>query len=355
MPLSDHELRSWLDQVLAAANPLCDFIEGNLPLDDTFGWGARLDAMWTKRSLESSRPCGLLLTGPNGCGKHTAVTHMFRTLYDSHCALLLDGRELCADGYAAATRRLRYALDNPQNDLSWLLVLENMEDCSCRQELLTWLGQAVDAAWASSAGSPSLFVILIDSREDEIPSILRRHLRLCRMSLPTSRRRRAFFENGQFAMIPSLVTMDLLVNSTVGLTYAQLVDLARNLECTLYYQKFTDEDLLEFLEEQMPDLLPEDPLQSLAQSAQLFIESLPELMTHMGTAVVPATVIQTQSKSEDDKSDNPDNPLEELQMPDERDFKKEITEMSTQELSSDLFGKERLKQMRIKHNARQTA
>ena len=71
-----HEiLQEWLDKTLQdSANLEYDiFLE---ELDDTFGWGEILELMWYKLP----QPCagGILLTGPDGCGKHTAAAHMVR-------------------------------------------------------------------------------------------------------------------------------------------------------------------------------------------------------------------------------------------------------------------------------------
>lgn len=268
--MSDHALQSWLDDAFNSTQPLGFLLDP--ALDDTFGWGARFNQM-----MGPNQPCGLLLTGPDGCGKHTAAAHMFKILLDTHNALLLNGEELCADGYAVAKQRLRYAIDHPRDGYPWCLILEGMEDCSFRQQMFSWLGRTLNFEWFGETNNPEpLFLILIDSIGDDIPSILRRHLRLCRMSLPSAARRRAYFKKVDF--LKDTINLDLLVDSTAGLTYAQMVDLARNLQCSLVYdgltgfEKMRDEALMDFLDGQFPEPPMEDPLQSLAESARQFIE-----------------------------------------------------------------------------------
>lgn len=272
--MSEHALQSWLDDACNNTQPLYFLLDS--ALDDTFGWGERFQQM-----KGFNTPCGLLLTGPDGCGKHTAAAHMLGLLNNSHYALLLNGRELCADGFAIAKLRLRYALDHTfvaDNGVArpWCLILEDLEDCSFRQELFTWLGQALSFEWFGETDNPGpLFLILIDAIAEDIPSILRRHLRLCRMSLPSADRRRAYFEKIDF--LSDTVNMDLLVHSTDGLTYAQMVDLARNLQCSLVegivgFEKMRDETLMDFLAGQYPEQPLGDPLQSLAESARQFVE-----------------------------------------------------------------------------------
>lgn len=377
--MTDHELQSWLNNLNNSILPLCQLIDlaneaeknGDKipPLDDTFGWGARFSRMWKQRTLD--KPRGLLLTGPNGCGKHTAAAHMARTLYDTHFPLLVNGSELCADGYALATQRLRYVLDHPNvidgNAYPWCLILEDLEDFDCRRDLLSWLGQIINATWYDNEGEPALFVILIDSCEEDIPSVLRRNLRLCRMSAPAASHRRAYFESARFPMIQNAVNMELLVASTEDLTYAQLTDLAQNLECALYclpndQSAFSDNELMEFLQEQVPNPALDDPLQSLAQSARQFIEHLPELMTHMGTAYVPGIVTQTSTQTQTgsqttDFEDIVDDTLSEeeklLKMREKK--QKELMDKPVKEVSDDLFGKERVAKMEAKYRARKAA
>lgn len=289
--MTDQELQSWLEQLDHTMKPFYDFIDSidsnDIPLDDTFGWGARLRHMW---SVTKDRPCGLLLTGPNGCGKHTAATHMFHILYENYYAILLHGADLCAGGYEAAKARLlRVIRKYGEEENPLCLILEGMEGCDCRQELFSCLGQVLTTAWMKDPALPPLFVILIDSNEADIPSILRSRLRLCRMSLPSASRRRALLSRS-VPMLETAVNFDLLVEATGGATYAQLGDLAQNLwsviNCLPADQaSFTDEELREFLEDQLPAPKADNALQSLAQSARQLIDQLPELLKQVGTYV----------------------------------------------------------------------
>ena len=367
--MTDHELQAWLNNLSTSTEPMCQLInltieaqnngDSILPLDDTFGWGARFSLMWKKKTLD--KPSGLLLTGPGGCGRHTAAAHMARTLYDTHCPLLLSGKELCAEGYAPATRRLRYVLDHPNvidgQSYPWCLILDGLEDCDCRRDLLSWLGQVMELTWYESGGEPSLFVILIDSCEKDVPSNLRRHLRLCRMSAPAASHRRAYFESPRFPMICNAVNLELLVSSTEGFTYAQLVDLAQNLECALYclpsdQSAFSDSELREFLQGQTPDVSQEDPLRSLALSARLFIEHLPELMTHMGTGGNGGWQRDRDDhKEKDDAKDPIDTPQPNPGITKEQ-MQQELMEKPVREVTDDLFGKERIARMEAQHKAR---
>lgn len=332
--MTDHELKSWLAEALIYTNPF-NRLSGSV-LDDTFGWGMRFDKMWKQLP-----PYGLILTGPDGCGKHTAAAYMFKILTETHCALHLHGRELCADGYVAATKRLRHILDNRlgdgENSYPWCLVLEGLEDCEFRRELFSWMGQALNEEWFSSPEKEAvLFLILIDSIVEDIPSDLRRYLRLCRMALPAASRRRAYFAK----MLPTnALNLEILVNATDGLTYAQMVDLAQNLECT--GDNLSDELLREFLEEQYPaPVIPDDPLKSLAQTARLFVERLPELMKHMGTAVRTETIVE---KKKDESEIKKEADLTGKQQTEEEElaaYTKKVEAMPGNELGLDLFGEE---------------
>lgn len=336
--MSDHELQAWLDHRIKLSDPMYDLIED---LDDTFSWGARFDHMW---SSQSDRPCGLLLTGPNGCGKHTAASHMFRILNETHSVLLLDGRELCASGYASAVKRLEFVCTHPNcddhgNPYPWCLILEGMESCSCRQEILTILGQLLTASWLKNRNQPSLFVILIDSSEADLPSILRSRLRLCRMALPTARCRSAWLKKNGSEMLQFAVNLDLLVRSTERFTYAQLADAAWNLRdllsCLPADTSFLpDEELKAFLLSQRPAMEDGDPMQSLALSAQQFLEQLPELMKHMGTAVTVAGSDHSQTSAKPVNEN-----IEAVGVPGQPS-RESLENMPTKNLASDLLGKE---------------
>ena len=303
--MADREFQSWLEQTENAMNPFYDFIESTrndydktVTLDDTFGWGARFRQMW---SIKSDRPCGLLLTGPSGCGKHTAAAHMVHILFDDLYAIQLNGSDLCSSGYETAKARMLGLIGKyGKEEKPLCLILEGMEHCDCRQELLACLGQVLTASWLGNKRDPRLFVILIDSCEEDIPSVLRSRLRLCRMSLPNAQRRRAFLLSNA-PLLQMTVNLDLLTDSTQGITYAQLLDLIRNLECVIYclpedQRSLRDEDLLEFLEEQRPAMKQENALLILAQSAQQLIEELPQLLNNAAAAAQYTPVVsQTQA------------------------------------------------------------
>lgn len=386
--MSDHALQSWLDDAFNSTQPLGFLLDP--ALDDTFGWGARFEQM-----MGPNPPHGLLLTGPDGCGKHTAAAHMFKILFETHYALLLNGEDLCADGYAVALQRLRYLIDHPKDGYPWCLILEGMEDCSFRQKLFSWLGRALNFEWFGETNNPGpLFLILIDSIGDDIPALLRRHLRLCRMSLPSADRRRAYFRKIDFQ---NTVNLDLLVNATAGLTYAQMVDLARNLQCSLIdgldgFEKMSDEILMDFLDSQFPEPPLEDPLQSLAESARQFVEmraglpverplqglpaaqslpasthqsiellttlsadhplhslvdsarqfveKLPDLIAQMGKAgvMIPNTSVNNGGVIVDPEPES--NPEVEM-----AEFEKKVNDMPVDELCTDLFGSDQMAEL----------
>ena len=371
--MTDHELQSWLNNLNKSSEPLCHLINLTIeaenndeqirPLDDTFGWGVRFSQMLKKKTLD--KPRGLLLTGPNGCGKHTAAAHMAHALYNTHCPLLIGGRDLCSEGYASATRRLRYVLDHPNvidgQIYPWCLILDDLEDFDCRRDLLSWLGLVMDMTWYESEGDPSLFVILIDSCDVDIPSNLRRHLRLCRMSTPGASQRKAYLESSRFPMIQNNVNLKLLVSSTEGFTYAQLADLAQNLECNLYclpsdQPAFSDQDLMEFLQEQTPDASTGDPLQSLAQSARQFIEHLPDLLTHMGTGSNGGWQKDREDHNDqNDKKDHNDTSDANITNKTKEQMQQELIDKPVKELTNDMFGKERMAEREAQYNARKAA
>ena len=69
----------WADLVLDNGEMLGQYYDAAAP-DDTFGWGSLYRKMWFSDYSHRPSGTGVLLTGPEGCGKHTAAAHLIREL-----------------------------------------------------------------------------------------------------------------------------------------------------------------------------------------------------------------------------------------------------------------------------------
>lgn len=267
-------------------------------LDDTFGWGAmtgvllsRMGSRGVSQKEQSRNSCGLLITGPEGCGKHNTAAHMMVRLQEEYEMVFLNGMTLSALGAVKSRQFLEALLESfIRKDRALCIQLEDMEDCPCRRELLTYFGQQLRNY--RIADFPPLFLILIDSREQDIPSCLRSQLLLCRMSVPTQAQRMEFLKV-HAKDLRNTLSLTLFARATEGANYAQLLDMIAALNWLVDSQdlmSLPDADLLEFLDTQMPVPSKEDSLQKLTVTAQHLMEQLPQLLKDSAKAIPAAAV-----------------------------------------------------------------
>ena len=282
-------LQQWLDATLQdSANMEYDIFREEP--DDTFGWGEILELMW----YQLPQPCagGILLTGPDGCGKHTAAAHMVRLAVKRGRlgVVFLDGADFGAESMPWIQERLNLILDQFYDQSQGLcLVMENLEDLPWRRNLLTFLGRTL-GDYSRGTGNPEdafppLFLVLLDRQEESIPAILRNKLRLCRMSLPNRIRREQFLTKCG-ANIRSFVSMDRFARATEGASYAQLRALVENVTDLVNCrdEQLSEEEFLRFLEVQMP-LRKENQMSVLTAAVRELIDRLPDAVRSLGLGV----------------------------------------------------------------------
>ncbi len=254
------------------------------PPDNTFGWGTMLGQMWQERV----RPSGLLLLGPDGCGKHTAALHMMRVVSDDEYEFAVVNDEVlarCGD----VTELAGWVEEHVKTKLPLCLVLDQPSDRKKRKALLSAL--AVLMARSRSGGNRQLlFLICIGISGRELPSQLRTGLMRCVMTLPTAVYRQVFLQKQlqeQFQIELEDCAGEELIARTEGFTYAQLRDLAYQIGLTarMYGTEDIEPDILQLVsdqqsitEEDVPDVPQEDGLTQLAERVGSLIEMLPLLL-----------------------------------------------------------------------------
>lgn len=272
---------------------------------------------------------GLLLVGPAGCGKHTAVLHMLHLLdrlpkresedgspEAPYTCVFLDGEELeePGEGFESGRERINALLDDCYERRRGLfLVLEDTAALPWSRKLYRFLetqlaayylsrgreslfpgpkDRPAEALWAEEEGDlPPFFLVLMEEKEPALPALLRSRLQLCRMSRPNLLRRRRFLMSRNLGNLR--LDMDALhpgqglAELTEGLSYAQLEDLINSLSALTA-------DLTQAVEQEEEDVLrreqaPEEPLGELQrqvwQKAESLIDRLPELLGQRGIAV----------------------------------------------------------------------
>ena len=74
------KILDWINEVMASRKEsILEYILSK-ELDDTFGWGKLLCSYLNVSEEMMRTKRGLLLTGPRGCGKHTAAYHVVKYL-----------------------------------------------------------------------------------------------------------------------------------------------------------------------------------------------------------------------------------------------------------------------------------
>lgn len=328
-------IQNWLETTLEDSLIQWDYLRDKR-LDDTFGWGAIFAASLMDNPDVSG--CGLLLTGPEGCGKHNAALHMMKLLsQQGYEMLFLEGTELGALGTGQAVQRLDALLDLfCRENKSLCVCLEGMESCSCRRELLNYWGRTLLNYLMFPEQFRPLFLILIDDGEQDIPALLRDRLRLCRMSLPDQNHRAAFLKR-RARSIRNDVSLKVFAQATEGASYGQILDMIGNVQGLLDSREggVDDEELRRFLAQQMPAPSPEDASWAIARLVQQLVEQLPRVLqeaaVHTG---IPAEISALQANK----------PVANLAPQNQADFvasrRQEIENMPPKQLASELFGEE---------------
>ena len=335
--MAEETVKAWLDGVLSSAAVMEAYIDRQ-ELDDSFGWGALLDAMWFSGNGGRLTGSGVLLTGPDGSGKHTAAYHLIKSLLRReyvHVFLTDEDFVAQAGGTEPAKERLQGLLDRFFDQGQALcIVLEQAQTFQNSQGILRFLGETLCEYWLCE-DYPPLFVILIASDDPPIPAPLRGRLRLCRMSLPGEDSRKAFLEN-RAGDLRHYVPFRTLLSQTEGMSYAQLSDVVDNIRAfvDLTDSAMTEEKTAAFIQGQkpLPKLQP-DRLQ-LPEKVEALIDALPQLLTGF------ASNINTGQRGGGDPPSPPLKPPESYE-----DERERINRLPVSDLVKELFGEERAAQL----------
>ena len=349
----------WLSSTLSVSDKTLSFLLGTEP-NDTFGWKAMFSAMLEQNDTapapgrqppKKDHSYGILLTGPDGCGKHTAASHMLDLLDQRGFGFaILDGESLCEDGMTVAAARLNALADQFYDEKKGLcILLENTEQLTCRQKLLTLLGQLLHEYWLYSSDLPPLFLILIDRKEHNIPSVLRRRLHRVHMNLPSTYQRKQLLEDIA-ADIRKYIPMDDFIAKTEGATCAQLVDMVSSLRAMVdaWDRGIVAEEFDSFIASQLVPPTSRDMLKQLTRTAQQLLQQLPALVQQAGTitaaqkaSAVPSATPQTDFSVLNDKA----NYLSKREA--------EIKNMKVRDLSIQMFGEDGVNQLQSKYKSQQ--
>lgn len=337
----EENIQNWLDNTVRDSQIRWECAKAEA-WDDPDGWGGVFAAFLQECDPVSG--CGILLTGADSYGKQSAAMELLRLLSSDAYAcegVFLDGMELSTCGAQQAIVRLDALLDRFYDMQKGLcLILEGMEECPCRRELLHFLGQKLCEYRMYREEFTPLFLILIDDREQAIPASLRSSLRLYRMSLPDQSRRTAYLEE-HARSLRNYLSLELFSRATEGASYMQLRDMisAAGYLVDSRDRALSDEELTAFLAGQMPVSAPENMTQKLYQSVRQLAEQLPQILKD-----ISAGRVVSQGHDPVQLEQQPQVPLDQGKYL--ADKRQQIEQMPPRELAIELFGEEAVDRMR---------
>ena len=363
------KIRSWIEKItLASADVKADIQErhktefGTSRADYSFGWR---DVIETTVSEKKAK--GLLLTGAEGSGKHTAAEIAVNMLSGDEYGyevIYLSGNDFSfstADIEADEQERqgiieredwdvftddiVHTFLDNLLNEFynderqdNLCIMLENISQCDMSDLIYDRIGRYV-RMYDINEDFPDLFVVVTEPDDRYVKGCLRKYLRLMKMSLPNAAQRRQMLINRKI----DFETAEAIANHTEGFNYSQLRDLAENINVWHSVDEVSSEFYMDFISTQMPEQVSDEKELIYSEKVQLYqklgelIDLAPQIIEKMGSNVVysgvPAVMQQTSGTASAVTVEKQEEKLENAE-----DFKKQqkLLEKRSQESQSQI-------------------
>lgn len=329
------ELDLWLEQVRENSRIYTAFYQ-NKESDSTMGWDELIRVLLENE--ETKRGNGLLITGPEGCGRHTLLAQVIAVAVEKGYTPIFLTREDLEEGTSAQAEvleRMNAVLDRSVGEEDILcLVLEQLERLSSPSALLKLLERRL--CRASNGEAEGFFLVLIQESALPIPSALKGMLQICRMQYPNRGRRKLFFKNHlrTYELRESL-PMEKILDQTERFTYGELSNLVELLEAggKLMGNKIPEEDLQEWIGGLRPDVSEKEAKDAFLFRLEQILERLPEILSR------PVQQVSApQINGEIGVGKNSSEP-EMLNLAEE-DRKAKIEKETGEELMNNIFGKE---------------
>lgn len=337
--MSSNTLYAWLEQIRENAKVYSTFYCNSRP-DGTMGWNELVRELLD--SEETRRGNGMLITGPEGCGRHTLLAKVIAVAMEKgYTPVFLTGEDLAegAPARAEVLERMNAVLDQAVGEEESLcLVLEQMEDLPCLSSLLKLLERRL--CRASNGEEDGFFLVLIQDQPFRIPAVLKGMLQVCRMQYPNRERRRSFFTNHiRTDALRQSLPMEKLLSQTEGFTYDELSNLVELLEAggKLLGNRIPENYMQEWMDGLRPEPSEQEIKEAFFLQVEQTLEQLPELLSHPAQWADAPQRLATIQPEED-----PDKPAMLGLTVEQR--KEKIESETGPELLGDLFGKERVEQ-----------
>lgn len=354
--MSTESPQEWLERIEDETSAYAGFLLSQLDtLDDTFDWGARLAQLFADQANQNEKLAGLLITGPEGCGRHTILVNVIGMRCGTDGVVALTGNALVEGMETVSEVRERlsalfqkYWETEPQN---LCLIVEDLEDCPYRDFILRFLQTKLCASRCPQVVSedsaeeytpaPNLFLVLVQREPTRLPAVLKQLLYHCRVQYPNRARREVFLRGRCKELSDKAPSMDHLLDETEGFSYAELLNLLRNIQMVApgKNDQISDELMEELLEEQRPAPPTETAKERLFQKLEQTLDSLPDILEKLGqsTGNAPRQSNDFHEETTTQKLSN------------EEEEKNRIDEMCGEDLTNEYFGKELVAQIYAAH------
>lgn len=334
---------TWLEKQEKRSDAYREYL-CSMRLDDTFGWGDRLDALLED---EEKLPAGVRIAGPEGCGRHTILTNIVQILNMSLMDFgmeFLTGWDLEDDtgSFWYAQEKLEALLENYKGqNRDLILVLDELEAYPYREALLHFL-EKTTCAYKTQDEYPILFLVLLQNEEYRVPAILKNLLYPCRVQYPDVEHRKHF-------LLESLRDVELgmsvqtIAERTEGFSYADLQALEKNTRTAAQADpnNIIQDRMERLIAEQKRPTTAADEKMRLYQKLEQALDSLPELM-----AKLPQHEVGFSKQGIEETVQNPqNNPLDPNYMANQR---KELENLPGHDLVGRAVSKDMLKRIRRK-------
>jgi hypothetical protein len=306
--------------------------------DDTCGWGRLLSSALDNAIM--GQRSGFLLTGPPGCGKHTAAETAAKALVKKEenelCFVPVSGMKLAEDTDASfvVLDRVKALMDyfsSEDSERGPCFLFDHMEDCFCRREVENML--AVRLRRFRSDQIP-MFVFYIMENTEAMSQALKRELRHCILREPDSLKRQDFLENQAFdiedALTKCRISFDMIVQLTEGFNYRQMDDLLYCIKMWIWkYEDIKLEELHDLVETQKTPESDKDLRHRWMKKMISFMENPPVIMGN--------TIRGEQSAADNPVKDKSRASFGEA-MESEVSLREKLEKLPVDELYDDLFG-----------------
>ena len=221
---ADH--KEYIQDAIELANSIVEWASCDY-MDDTSGNGKKICELfeqWVDGEIMEERPAGVHITGPDGCGKHTALLYLLKSIKE-----ISKYDFIYFDKYQEINESLLIEISNEliktyAKEKPLCMIIDGYE---CGNDYYRFLYRELYKRWLNK--NTEIFIILIDSG-NELPSFLSDIMYTLRISKPTYRIREKLIDEyfdteldiSSKLLFDDIYGLNSLIEDTEGLTYKEI-------------------------------------------------------------------------------------------------------------------------------------